>query len=130
MNLNVSDKARAGLDHLAAHWTIYTALFTAAHLDGPLLVQLGDSFPNPVKTIACIVLSWVPWALILAFGWAALQFAGRVMNSRAGGDIVGLVITLFFAIIVATYAIDPTKLQSVVTALGGSEMHFGTCPLT
>lgn len=130
MNLNVSNKARAALDHLAQHWPLYVALFTAASLAGPLLVQLGDEFPNPIKTIACIILSWVPWALILAFGYAALQFALRVVNSRAGGDVVGLVITLFFAIIVATYAIDPTKLQTVVTSLGGGEMHFGTCPIS
>ena len=126
MHLNLTDKARGVADHLARHWLTYVAVFTAVQLAGHLLGVLGD-FPNPFKILACIVKDWIPWALLLAAGVVAIIFAMRVMNSRAGGDVLGMVFGLGLAILAAIYALDPTKMQSLITALGGGTVTFGSC---
>ncbi|MDQ2808024.1 MAG: hypothetical protein M3Z04_14105 [Chloroflexota bacterium] len=124
--MNPKDMARGLADHLAAYWPTYVAIFTAASLAGPLLGVLGE-FPNPFKILACIVKDWIPWALLLAAGVVAIIFAMRVMNSRAGGDVLGMVFGLGLAILAAIYALDPAKMQSLVTALGGGAITFGSC---
>lgn len=121
--MNLKTLAQNIAQHLVAHWMAYlSAVLLSAHLLG----YLAD-FPNPIKIVACILLSWVPWALILAMCVVAIMFAMRVVNSRSGADAIPMVIALGVAILVAIYATDTAKLQTLVTALGGGTMNFGTC---
>lgn len=121
--MHLKTLVQSAAQHLAANGLAYlSAVVLAANLFGPLA-----EFPNPIKIVACILLSWVPWALILAACVVAIMFAMRVVNSRSGADAIPMVVALGTAILVAIYATDTAKLQTLVTALGGGTMQFGTC---
>lgn len=99
----------------------------AALIATRVLIPLAD-ITDPFQMIACTVLPWIAWVIVLGGLFIAAKLGLRAVSTRAGDDVLMAVGCLAGALIIAGLVTNPTAMAAIATKFGASALTFTACP--